>query len=57
MLVEGNAAEQKNFKAFFRERYRLQQFERKNPEKFNGLTSKIIVDLSEPERAVNSKLH
>jgi hypothetical protein len=39
---------------FMRSRYRIQQFKKKNPEKFNNLTNKIIADLSELEKEVSN---
>ena len=39
---------------FMRSRYRLEQFKKKNPEKFNTLTNKIIADLTDLEKAVSN---
>ena len=39
-----------------RSRYRFEQLKKNNPEKRNTLTNKIIADLSELEKAVNSQV-
>jgi hypothetical protein len=36
-----------------RTRYRVEQLKRKNPEKYNNLTNKLIADLSDVEKAIN----
>ncbi len=36
-----------------RSRYQLKQLKKKNPEKFDTLTNKIIADLTELEKAVS----
>ena len=34
-------------------RYRIEQFKKKNHEKFDTLTNKIIMDLTEIDKAIN----
>jgi hypothetical protein len=43
----------KSWNKFMRSRYQIEQFKKKNPEKFNNLTNKVIADLSELEKAVS----
>jgi hypothetical protein len=43
----------KAWNAFMRPRYHLEQFKKKNPEKFTTLTNKVIADLTELEKAVS----
>jgi hypothetical protein len=52
LLLDGSTNNKKGWKAFMRSRYRLEQFKKKNPERFNTLTNKIIADLTEIEKAV-----
>jgi len=54
LLADSDTSKRKNYNAFFRERYRLQQFKKRNPEKCDTLTNKIIADLNELEKAVNT---
>jgi len=44
----------KGWNKFMRLRYQLKQFKKKNPEKFNNLTNKIIADITELEKAVSN---
>jgi hypothetical protein len=37
-------------------RYRLELLRKNNPEKFNTLTNNLIADLTEFEKAVNTKI-
>jgi hypothetical protein len=64
LLVSGSTSCLKNSKSFslskkenwnslMRTRYRVEQLKRKNPEKYNTLTNKLIADLSEVEKAIN----
>jgi hypothetical protein len=64
LLVSGPANCLKNSKSFslskkqnwnrlMRTRYRVEQLKRKNPEKYNTLTNKLLADLSDVEKAIN----
>jgi hypothetical protein len=44
----------KGWAVYMRYRYRLEQFQKKNPEKYDTLTNKIIAVLSEFEKAVSN---
>jgi hypothetical protein len=53
LLLDGNTNNKNGWKAFMRSRYRYDRFKKKNPEKFNTLTNKVIADLNELEKAVS----
>jgi hypothetical protein len=55
LLVDGDTSKKANYNKFMRTRYRLSRFKRRNPERFNTLTNKVISDLAELEKAVSSK--
>jgi hypothetical protein len=55
LLVDGDTSKKANYNKFMRTRYRLSRFKRRNPERFNTLTNKVIADLAELEKAVSSK--
>jgi len=42
LLCDGDTSERKNNNAFMRNRYRLQQFIKKNPDRFNTLTNELV---------------
>lgn len=42
-----------SWNAFMRCRYRLGQFKKQHPEKFNSLVNRVIADLSELDKAVS----
>lgn len=44
----------KGWRAYKRYQCRLEKFKKKQPEKFNTLTNKVIADLTEIDKAVNS---
>ncbi len=53
LLVEGNTTEKKNWNSFMLYRYRFTQFEKRQPEKFHSITSRILLDLTCLEKAIN----
>ncbi|MGA3290896.1 MAG: hypothetical protein ABSD42_11730 [Candidatus Bathyarchaeia archaeon] len=56
-FLVGNCNNRKNKKGwnvFMRSRYRLEQFKKRNSEKFNTLTNKVMADLTELEKAVSN---
>jgi len=53
LLVGGDTTKRKNNKEFMRNRYRLQQFQRRNPERFNNLTNQLTVVLEEIDREIS----
>jgi len=52
LLVNGSTTKKKNWNSLMRCRYRYEQFKKRNPEKFNTLTNKVIADLTELEKAI-----
>ncbi len=55
LLLDGDTDTKSGWRAFMRNRYRYEQFKKRNPEKFNTLTNKVIADLAEIEKAVNTQ--
>ncbi|MGO8806611.1 MAG: hypothetical protein ACLQO7_08440 [Candidatus Bathyarchaeia archaeon] len=55
LLIDGNTTEKKSWNSLMRYRYRLSQFKRRNPEKFNSLTNRVLTDLANLEKAVNEQ--
>jgi hypothetical protein len=53
-IVDGDTTKRKNNNEFMRNRYRLQQFQRRNPERFNNLTNQLIVVLGEIDREISN---
>jgi hypothetical protein len=54
LLGDGSTSKKKRWNSLMRYRYRFEQFKKKNPEKSNALTNKIIADLTEIEKTVDS---
>jgi hypothetical protein len=53
LLLDAPTTKKKSWNSLMRYRYRLGQFKKKNPEKFNTIANKIILDLTELEKAVD----
>jgi len=53
LLVDGSTTEKKSWNSLMRYRYRFIQFKRRQPEKFNSITNRILLDLADLEKAVN----
>jgi hypothetical protein len=43
----------KSWNSLMRYRYRFIQFKKRQPEKFNSITNRILLDLTDLEKAVN----
>ena len=54
LLVDSSTSKKKGWNSLMRYRYRFEQFKKRQPEKFNTLTNKIIADLTEIEKTVDS---
>ena len=54
LLVNGSTTEKKSWNTVMRYRYRFTQFKKRQPEKFNAIANRIILDLTDLEKAVNS---
>lgn len=54
LLVDDNTTKKKSWNNLMRYRYRLTQFKKRQPEKFNSITNRILLDLADSEKAVNN---
>ena len=54
LLVDGKTTKRKRWNAFMQSRYRLQQFQRLKPERFNSLTNKLVMILEEFKNEIDS---
>jgi hypothetical protein len=54
LLCNGETSERKYNNAFMRNRYRVQQFMRHNPEKFNTLLNELVSVLEEIENELKT---
>jgi inorganic pyrophosphatase/exopolyphosphatase len=52
LLIDGSTTEKQNWNSLMRYRYRLSYFKKRQPEKFNSITNRILVDLTDLEKAV-----
>jgi hypothetical protein len=55
LLLNSNTNSPDGWKAFMRYRYHFEQFKRRNPDKFNNLTNRVLADLLQLEKAVNEE--
>jgi hypothetical protein len=53
LLVDGSTTEKKSWNSLMRYRYRFTQFKKHQPEKFASIANRIILDLTDLEKAVN----
>jgi hypothetical protein len=53
LLVEGSTTGKKSWNSLMRYRYRFIKFKKRQPEKFNFITNRILLDLADLEKAVN----
>jgi DNA-directed RNA polymerase subunit F len=54
LLCRGSTSERKNNNAFMRNRYRLQQFVKQNPERFSTLINELVSVLEKIENEVKT---
>ena len=54
LLVDSSTTKKKSWTSLMRYRYRSEQFKKNNPKKINTLTNRIIADLKEIEKTVDS---
>ena len=52
-LIEDSTTKKKSWNTLMRYRYRFTQFKKRQPEKFNSITNRILLDLTDLEKAVN----
>jgi hypothetical protein len=53
LLVDGSTTKKKSWNSLMRYRYRFTMFKKRQPEKFNAITSRILLDLTDLEKAIN----
>ena len=58
LLCNGDTSERENNNAFMRNRYRLRQFQKRNPQRFNCLINQLcaLLDKIDMEMANHSKI-
>jgi hypothetical protein len=54
LLIDGETTDKRHWAAHNRVVYQLQQLKKRNPQKFNTLTNKLLMVLEEFERAVSA---
>jgi len=55
LLVDSSTTKKKSWNSLMRYRYRFAQFKKRHPEKFNSVTNRILLDLTDLEKAVNEE--
>ena len=53
LLIDESTTKKKGWNSLMRYRYRYTQFKKRQPEKFNSITNRILLDLADLEKAVN----
>ena len=53
LLIDSSTTKKKSWNSLMRYRYRFTQFKKRQPEKFNSITNRILLDLADLEKAVN----
>jgi hypothetical protein len=53
LLVDGSTTKRKSWNSLMRYRYRFTQFKKRQPEKFASIANRILLDLTDLEKAVN----
>ena len=53
LLVDGSTTGKKSWNNLIRYRYRITKFEKRQPEEFYAITNRILLDLTDLEKAVN----
>ena len=53
LLVDSSTTKKRSWNSLMRYRYRFTQFKKRQPEKFNAITNRILLDLADLEKAVN----
>ncbi len=54
LLVDGSTTEKRSWNSLMRYRYRFTQFKKRQPEKYSSITNRILLDLTDLEKAVNA---
>ena len=53
LLIEDSTTKKKSWNSLMRYRYRFKQFKKRQPDKYNSITHRILSDLIDLEKAVN----
>ena len=53
LLVDDSTTKKKNWNTLMRYRYRFNLLKKREPNKFNSIIARIILDLDELEKAIN----
>ncbi len=53
LLVNESTTKKKSWNSLMRYRYRFAQFKKRQSQKFNSITHRVLLDLTDLERAVN----
>ena len=53
LLVDDTTTRKKSWNSLMRYRYKFTQFKKRQPEKFNSMTNRILLDLTDLEKAIN----
>ena len=53
LLIDESTTKKKGWNSLMRYRYRFTQFKKRQPEKYNSITNRILLDLTALEKAVN----
>jgi hypothetical protein len=53
LLIDDNTTKKINWNSLMRYRYRFTQFKKRQPEKFNSIINRILLDLTNLEKAIN----
>ena len=53
LFVDSSTTRKESWNSLMRYRYRFTQFKKRHPEKFNSITNRILLDLTDLEKAVN----
>ena len=55
LLVDSSTTEKESWNRLIRYRYRITKFKKRQPERFNSITDRVLLDLTDLEKAVMSK--
>jgi hypothetical protein len=53
LLVDGSTTKKNSWNSLMRYRYRFTQFKKQQPEKYYSITNRILLDLTDLEKAVS----
>jgi hypothetical protein len=56
LLVDGSTTEKNSWNSLMRYRYRFAKFKERQPQKFNFITNRILLDLADLEKVLMSQM-